>query len=1097
VNPTASSLQIQYKTDGPLRVPGDFPTIQTAIDSAASGDTVLVASGTYTGPGNRDINFGGKNIVLMSEEGADSTIIDCQGLGRGIIFQSDENDTATVDGFQITNGLAASDSGGGIYITEGSSPTIRNTRLVACDAYLGGGAYAVGGTFRNCVFANNDATTDGGGIYVNNAFNRVLIDSCTFTNNVASRWGGGVHARDDSLASVTNSWFLGNLAGSRGGGISVRTGLAVIANTMIRGDSSSLGGGLAFGTGSYVDVTNCVLDDNGAIIHGGAVYIGSNSVADFVGCDFTNNRAINDGGGVYGHSDGFTVTFDDCEFLRNTAGDAGGAMGALSGLTEFVDCRIKGNLAGTSGGALAFGQNAPMSLLGCVVTGNRSDGDGGALYLMGLTVTPWAFTLTSTTISSNYAAQNGGGVYFEVTGSGDTLRFDQAILRDNCAAISGSELASDGALPLEFICSNVDSSGVDPLAFYDANTIFGDPLFCGAVPCTDAPTTGGEYTLDDDSPALAANSPCGQLIGAEPQGCTGRVFEVVSGGPFATIQDAIDETVSGVGDTVLVADSTWTGPRNTAIDFGGRNIVLKSESGPATAVIDGGDSVRAIIFQNGEDTTAVVDGFTFTRGAVALPGSAVLVDSSGPVIKNCIIKGNTGAAGVVRVVSGSPVFAFCTIEEDTATITDGVLAFVGGSPRVVSCLIQNNAAANAVTVATPSTFLTSQILDNSGRGIYFDSTPSSIVTTCDISRNFDRGVVLHASSVSFTGVVFRENGGGGVTVTGLGAGPFAPSSGRDISASASAVTNDFYDCEFSGHSADRGAGFFFDCANEPEIDYTVTFTNCRFTGNHATFEGGGVAMCGRATSASIVANFTNCTIAANNAQDGGGIYMGVTLVGSGREARANFDRTILWGNCSTTVPQGEAFVDTDNELDFGCSHMTYDEIAGAGLIDTAQVSTGIPAFCDYPALYYTTDCQPEASIEGDFALSADSPAAPEQHPCGGLVGAFPAISCVATAVPGAPRLPVETSVRPPAPNPFNPVTTVEFSLATESHVTLRIYDIKGRLVRTLADRSMPQARYRARWDGLDNRGNRVASGVYFMRFAAGKVVETHKMVLLK
>jgi hypothetical protein len=94
----------------------------------------------------------------------------------------------------------------------------------------------------------------------------------------------------------------------------------------------------------------------------------------------------------------------------------------------------------------------------------------------------------------------------------------------------------------------------------------------------------------------------------------------------------------------------------------------------------------------------------------------------------------------------------------------------------------------------------------------------------------------------------------------------------------------------------------------------------------------------------------------------------------------------------------------------------------------------------------------------------------------------------------AARITALTSVHP---NPFNPQTTVHFSLANSARVRISIYDVTGALVRQLVDETMPSGQHQARWDGKSDRGTSVTSGVYFVRMLAGLYSEVRKIVMLK
>jgi len=94
-------------------------------------------------------------------------------------------------------------------------------------------------------------------------------------------------------------------------------------------------------------------------------------------------------------------------------------------------------------------------------------------------------------------------------------------------------------------------------------------------------------------------------------------------------------------------------------------------------------------------------------------------------------------------------------------------------------------------------------------------------------------------------------------------------------------------------------------------------------------------------------------------------------------------------------------------------------------------------------------------------------------------------------------IPAVNSLAQNHPNPFNPTTTISFGLRERGAVSLKIYDAAGRLVRTLVDEVREAGTYRETWDGRNNRGTRVASGIYFYRMKTPGFVWSRKMALLR
>ncbi len=102
-----------------------------------------------------------------------------------------------------------------------------------------------------------------------------------------------------------------------------------------------------------------------------------------------------------------------------------------------------------------------------------------------------------------------------------------------------------------------------------------------------------------------------------------------------------------------------------------------------------------------------------------------------------------------------------------------------------------------------------------------------------------------------------------------------------------------------------------------------------------------------------------------------------------------------------------------------------------------------------------------------------------------------------TSAPGE-DLPLQPMLLGNAPNPFNPMTEIRFSVGPDVQRTrILVYDVQGRLVRTLLDEDMQPGVHRVVWQGRTDRGEQAASGMYFYRLVVGREAFTRKMLLVK
>lgn len=217
-----------------VHVPSEYPTIQDGIDAATDGDTVLVAPGEYTGPGNYNIDFLGKAILVTSAIGPDSTFVGenpwdrftlkrdvthpSTGIDKGFIFESNETYSSVIKGFTITRKWHA------VYIIE-SSPLIENCKIIFNWQYFGPEGHGIYMEDSSPLIIDCDIAYNYGG-YVGaiNSINSdpIMINTRIFNNGTTSPAGVGGMYIDGGNPIVINSVFYLNFNGIKGDGATLR-----------------------------------------------------------------------------------------------------------------------------------------------------------------------------------------------------------------------------------------------------------------------------------------------------------------------------------------------------------------------------------------------------------------------------------------------------------------------------------------------------------------------------------------------------------------------------------------------------------------------------------------------------------------------------------------------------------------------------------------------------------------------------------------------------------------------------------------------------------------------------------------------------------
>jgi predicted outer membrane repeat protein len=383
-----------------LLVPSQYPAIQSAIDAAVDGDTVIVAPGTYTGSGNRDITFKGKAITVRSADPNDpcvvaATIIDCQADAnnrhRGFKFVTGEDVNSILSGITIISGNAPDENvlgeiqnvGGAVFCYE-SSPTVMKCTMTNNSAVRGGAIFCCmsTGIIKDCAFTSNSADYHGGAVYCRQS--HVIVRNSTFKLNSAIYYGGAIYSYNGQDEIRECNVVSNN--GGYGAGIAANQGETEIVDCIILNNNGERGGGICCGSVSAAQtnsplVQRCLISGNIASTRGGGINVGNNAI--IKDCVVTHNQGVNGGGVGFLYST--TPLMTNSIIAGNTRyygplgeGGGGGVSIEHGSRAAVVNCTIANNETAEYGGGIDVYISTPL-VANCIIWNNGAEWAGNTI----------------------------------------------------------------------------------------------------------------------------------------------------------------------------------------------------------------------------------------------------------------------------------------------------------------------------------------------------------------------------------------------------------------------------------------------------------------------------------------------------------------------------------------------------------------------------------------------------------------------------------------------------------------------------------------------------------------------------------------------
>ena len=1188
-----------YITDDGL---GDYPTIQAAIDASVSGDTIILADGTFSGAGNWDLDFGGRGIFIRSENSRLMTTIDCHGGASGnhraFHFHSGEDSTAVVFDIQIYDGYESGSNGGGILIENGSNPTIRYCHITDCSAAFTSGNTGWGGGIAvfdsspriidNLVYANT--AKNGGGISVDGG--APFIAGNDIYSNSASTAAGGLHATESALVIVDN-WFDANT----GGGAVLYNYTApaedvVIHNNLFTGNTGLLhalswlydaaftpsltsctffnnsGGGIRMESGAG-NITNCIFYNTGADeidawactvtycwiegYYAGTGNINGTSIAWDYGSAAEpylpeGNECLDAGSDLASNicaemQDGYRC-LNQMSALQSERPDTGqvdiGYHYIRQRTTLYVPddvATIQGAIdASVDGDRIEVGGD-PMTMHGPINFHGRAVHviSVGAIRMIsgGHTQTALIFENGETreSILQNFHIYygysgwpgdqdgNGGGIYiYEASPQILNCSIFECISEDS----GGGVYIHEGSpYFFSFVISSCEAPHGAGIFIYRGSSEF---RFGEIKDCEAYGLGGGAFCVSDSTLFYDTHFQSNIVTGATGDG----------GGWFSMESAATIDHCSFTNNVAQDDDGTSHG--------GGlyiKTYSLPPEIRHCTIAGNTADTGAGIFIENGEmaiDNSIV---------AINMTGEAIACENGGGVIFSCSDIYNNDGGDWTGCIAGQdsinnnfradPIFRDPLNDIYTVAVTSPCVAgnnpscgWVGGfdfSHPHNSMTLNADGSGMFETIQDAVNWLAggdticledgvyrgpgNVDVDFLGKSLILKSLsgdPEDCVIDCEgSSGSSHRGFTLvnregHAARIEGIGIINGWTGGAGGGINMSRSHPtikncifekcHAYDGGGIISFFGEGLISN---CGFDSCTADDAGGGLFVSTGNPTVRdcwFTENWANwggggiyndtsspfierCAFAGNTSDHMGGGV----HNNHAESMPTLQNCTFSRNAGLNGGSIFsrngaapvVYNSIIAFGTEGVAVRAQT----EATTTLYCCDVYGNVDGDY--------VDAILGQ---DGANGNfSADPLFCNELLNY--------------LRLTESSPCTQANAGACGLIGAYWEDCHPTTDVEEPDATPKVTRLFSCYPNPFNPSTRIAYDLSAKGHVSLRIYDAAGRLVRTLVEENRRAGRFEEVWNGTDNRGGQVASGVYFYRLTTKDFVESKKMILLK